>query len=180
MTAVRSLSVSLLALAAGVLASGPAQGATVARQFVSHAAGTCQGALPVFETAIRKRPLAVKNEGTTPAFITCSYTSQGSDAGSSPRNPTNVQVYFRNTSGTNQTLSCTGVSGYDNTVPVAQYIVKSTELGPFLGTLNWNAADFAGAPAVFPNGLFSISCALAPGVSIQESIVVFVEEVGTL
>ena len=178
MPAVHGLSITLLALAVGALASGPAQGATALRHFVSHPAGTCQGALPAFETAIRKRPLAVKNEGTTPAFVTCSFTSQGQDGGMSTRNPTRVAVYFRN-SGAPVTLSCTGVSGYEGTASTAQYVVKSMPLGGGIPSLVWSAADF-GEAAYFPNGLFSISCALAPGVSIHESVVQFEEEIGAL
>ena len=35
----------------------------------SNAVDTCQGSLPSFEGALRKRPLAIVNEGTSNAFV---------------------------------------------------------------------------------------------------------------
>lgn len=172
-----AIPVSCLIAAVGALACGPAQGAQSGRQFLSNPTGMCQGALPAFETAIRKRPLAVQNEGAANAFVTCSFTSQGG-WGSGVTNPTSVQVYFNATSGADVELSCTGVSGYQN--DANQYIVKSVVLPASGGqrALTWTAADFEGAPGNFPSGLFSISCALAPGVGINDSRVVFSEEIG--
>ncbi len=39
---------------------------------IEGATGSCQAALPNFEGSIRKRPLALQNEGTGTAFVTCS------------------------------------------------------------------------------------------------------------
>ncbi len=38
----------------------------------------CQPALPLDDAAVRKKPLAVQNEGIATAFITCSFKKQRS------------------------------------------------------------------------------------------------------
>lgn len=152
-----------------LLAAGQAGAVTQTRTFAGGPTNYCQTALPVFDGNVRKRPLAVQNEGTSNAFVTCSFNSQ--------YRITSVQVYFYN-SGTTGTLNCTGVSGY-NTGP-NQFIPKSVSLtggGP-QGLLAWNAADFTGAPAEFPSGHFSISCNLLPGMGVNDSYVNFIEDVG--
>jgi len=174
-------SLSSLIIVAGALAPGQAQAATEVRQFVSHAAGTCQGALPAFETAIRKRPLSVQNEGDQVAFVTCSLTSQGSLAGQSPANPIAVDFLLSNTSSTAVEVTCTGVSGGIQE-PAIQYLVKQVTVFPAGGAvafMSWRRNDFPGGPEHFPGGMFSVSCALPPGVGINESRVSFFEEIGT-
>lgn len=170
---------SSLALAVGaMLAPMDADAATSPRVFRSNPAGLCQGALPAFETAIRKRPLAVQNEGASNAFVTCSFTSQGGTSASAT-NPTSVLVYFNTISGTDTQINCTGVTGYVS--GTNEFVVKATT-APASGqqtSMLWNAADFAGAPETFPSGMFSISCNLPPGAAINDSRVSFSEEIGT-
>ncbi|MGY1459190.1 hypothetical protein ACW5F0_11195 [Luteimonas sp. A534] len=76
-----------------------------------------------------------------------------------------MEMWFNNASEAVE-LSCTGVSGFQTGTGATHYIVKSVLL-PASGAQNvmrWNAVGFPGAPALFPTGLFSVSCALAPGV----------------
>lgn len=166
-----------LALIGGLLVPADACSAPSTRVFRANPTAFCQGALPAFETAIRKRPLAVQNEGTTNAFVTCSFLSQGS-IDSSTTNPNDVLVYFNSVSGTNVPISCTGVSGYAG--GANEFVVKSV-IVPANGQaqITWNSADFAGAPANFPSGLFSISCNLPPGGAINDTRMTFREEIGT-
>ena len=167
-------------LASVALGSTPAGAETQNRVFGTNPAGICQGALPAFETAIRKRPLAIQNEGSTTAFITCSFTSQG-EWGGSARNPTRVSVFVNNASGAAVPLSCTGVTGYA-TQSSSHYVVKQVNLTAGTGqhVMNWVPADFQEGATLFPSGLFSISCGLPPGVAINDSYVHFSEEVGAL
>lgn len=137
------------------------------------------GALPAFETQIRKRPLAVQNEGNANSFVTCAFTSQGG-YGASVTNPTSVVVWVNASGGAEVTINCTGVSGYQDN-PGNEFIVKSV-VAPASGSqvsLTWNAADFEGAPATFPYGAFAISCNLPSGGAINDSRMTFAEEIGT-
>lgn len=83
-----AFALSGLALAPGAVMSIDADAATLPRVSATNPAGICQGALPAFETAIRKRPLAVQNEGDSTTFVTCSFTAQGGPANSTYLNPT--------------------------------------------------------------------------------------------
>lgn len=166
-----------LVIGAGFV-SADAQAATSSRFFYSNPAGLCQGALPAFETQIRKRPLAVQNEGSSNSFVTCAFTSQGS-YGATTTNPTTIVVWFNAIGGADVTINCTGVSGYQT--GNNEYIPKSA-VAPASGGqvgMTWSAADFEGAPANFPAGAFAISCNLPPGGAINDSRMTFAEEIGT-
>lgn len=166
------LSLSVIGMAiGGALIAGSAYAVTQPRQIVSLPTNYCQAALPVFEGLIRKRPLAVQNEGSSTAFITCSYPSgEGRNSGSVT---TRVWQYFLNNTGANITINCTGVSG-DDGLSSPQFIVKSLVVPPGStgAQISWFAADFAGAPSVFPSqGQFSTSCAIPPGGGLRQAYI---------
>jgi hypothetical protein len=166
-----SLSALVLAIGASVTPSD-AQAVEQTRSTFTNPTGICQAALPNFEGVIRKRPLAVQNEGTTDSFITCSYTAQGGPG------MTRVIAEFTNTNDGVRFMSCTGVSGYTGFAQT-EYLVKSVLMEPgAMNSLVWDAADFEGAPTSFPSVTFSISCNLLPGIGINRSRVDFIEDVG--
>ncbi len=175
---VLNISVALAAALFGTVLSGDALSATQPRQITTHPTGICQSALPVFDGNIRKRPLAVQNEGSGDAFITCSYPSgEGRFAGGSPT--TRVWQYMVNISANPVTVTCTGVAGS----PASSFqVVKSVVVPANSSTaeISWFAADFPGAPTTFPgNGAFSASCLLPPGAGVRTSFVDSVEDIGT-
>lgn len=127
----------------------------------------CQGALPVFETQIRKRPLAVQNEGSAPSFITCSFEF---DVGESMAGAELVDTYFTNNTGADVALTCTGVTGWQG--GANEYVAFTVDLlanGAEQGNPYWLADDFAGGGMA--SGLISISCQLPPGVGINDTYV---------
>lgn len=145
--------------AAGVLSPGSADAATVARQFFQNGGSACTGALPTFEGSLRKRPLAIANEGAVAAFITCS--AQSNNANSA--RPTVVFAAANNRSGAAVTLSCTLVNGdgFNGTAFTPASIVLPVNE---LTTLQWLPA----APATqLPFASVSISCSLPPGVEVN-------------
>lgn len=169
-----AVQISALTLAIGAsFAATDAQAVEQVRATYTNPTGICQAALPNFEGAIRKRPLAVQNEGTTDSFITCSFTAQSGGI-------TTVTVEFTNSNDSVRIMSCTGVSGYAGG-PLINYLVKNVLMQPAgaVSSLTWNAADFPNAPAEFPSDSFSISCKLLPGTGINRSRVDFLEEIGT-
>ena len=93
------LALGLLALAA------EADAVDVTRQEYPNAGAFCQGALPAFAGTLRTRPLAVVNEGSEPAFLTCSL-SGGVDS-----RFLEVEAVVINGGAATQTVSCTLVDG---------------------------------------------------------------------
>jgi len=171
------LALSGFILATGSVAATNAFAATNPRVLYGNSASICQGALPSFDTAIRKRPLAVQNESASTVFVTCAFLSQGA-LGASTNNPTQVTLWFNTNSGADTVINCTGVSGF-HTSP-NQFIVKAIT-APASGARTvafWNAADFDGAPANFPSGAFSVSCSLPAGAAIDDVRVSYEEEIG--
>jgi acetylornithine deacetylase/succinyl-diaminopimelate desuccinylase-like protein len=155
------------------LAAAAAHAEQQPRYMSANAASYCQTALPVFDGNVRKRPLAVANEGTGNAFVTCSFTAQATSLSS-------VRLKAANASGAEVELSCTGVTGaVTESLGPTEYVTKTVTV-PMSGQhlLSWSGVDFDGAPAVIPgSGLFSVSCNLPPGTSLNDSAVQFTEEV---
>ncbi|MEO6138716.1 MAG: hypothetical protein ABIP11_08660, partial [Luteimonas sp.] len=98
--------VALATSLASAFASGDASAVTKQRSFVQNATGACQSALPVFDGQIRKRPLAVQNEGTSAAFVSCSFM----DTDRSVNGVTDVFLYADNNTSSSVTVNCTLVT----------------------------------------------------------------------
>lgn len=129
----------------------------------------CQGALPAFETAIRKRPLAVQNEGTIATYVTCSFEFDAYEALDS--SALLLDTYFVNNTDGNVEVTCSAVTGWaggDN-----EYI-SSTVIIPEGATfeeanLFWFAEDFIGGG--MGTGLVSMSCRLPQGSGVADTYI---------
>ncbi len=166
-------SIAAIACALAMAAAGDAAQAVV-RSHVTlvTAPGLCQAALPSFEGLIRKRPLAIQNEGATTAFVGCSLPTQGDITGAT--------VYLSSIDGAAHTVSCTGVSGYASNVATPSYAAKTISVaanGAPQGAF-WSTADFGGG-ARFPYYYFSLQCALPPGVGMNDLELRYNEETQT-
>lgn len=154
-----ALAAAPLALAGVIATSGSAHAEP--RHFQANGSGVCQAALPNFEGQIRKRPLAIQNEGTATAFVTCSPTSLQFTAG----HAWGYAVYFGSQADASVTVNCTGVMGASGWP--AEYSTKSVSIGA--GGSNgivWEMADFPGNGAD-NTATFNVSCQLQPGIGIR-------------
>lgn len=91
------------AFAALVASQAALAGTTVTVSNRVNAAGPCQGALPAFAGTLRARPLALRNEGSSPVFVSCSVGSHNDNRHA------NISLYFSAT--TEVTVDCTVVTG---------------------------------------------------------------------
>jgi hypothetical protein len=162
----------IFALAATVVAGSALLAPTQAKAYGVQGNGTafCQAALPVFDTNLRKRPLAVVNEGSTNTYVTCSYPVDSYAGG-----VWDVDVYLSNHTGADQDVNCTLVDGYDNGDVL--YIARTTtavdaatteEEGDYYDAY-WNAGDDnEGLPF---GTTVSISCSLPAGIGLADQYV---------
>ena len=160
----KPLRLAIPALLSGIgLSSMPMQVSAV--DFIQNATGACQPALPAFDGQIRKRPLAVQNEGTAPAFVSCSLTGTTSGVGGSGgRTVETVWLYARNATATSATLGCTLVDNFSGNATPTAYIPKSLVLPPGgAGVLQWDAADNGGVNYIL---VANFSCSLPVGVGL--------------
>lgn len=158
---------SMLAIA---LPAGDAGAVARARLYYANATSYCQTALPVFDGQVRKRPLAVQNEGTGPAFVTCSFTAQSTGLDS-------VVLFASNDGDAAAALTCTGVTSVQGSG--SQYVSKTVVIqASGKGGIVWLPNDFGSGSTIPGGGYFSVSCNLPPGVGINDSYVRFQEEVG--
>lgn len=127
----------------------------------ANATAFCQGALPAFDTEIRKRPLAVRNEGDAGAFVSCSIPVNYAGAN------TGVHVYLVNRDTETATVDCTFVDGIvtefggpNFPVYYPQSIALLADAGEIL---SWEASEFELASF---SSIANISCVLPPGTEI--------------
>lgn len=129
----------------------------------SGAAALCQSATPSHEGALRKRPLALQNEGTATAYVTCNLVGVGP--------PTELTVYVSSMTSGPKTLSCTAVVG--TTSASASYSVRTVSFAGVSiepAAMSWFPIHFGVGGNVFPSKLVSLSCALPPGTGIHHLI----------
>jgi len=100
-----AITLGALTAAVGALVSLQASAALVDKYGTMAASGACQAALPNYEGNFRKRPLAVANEGTAAAFLTCGVTNYGGSSSS------RVELAGVNRSAAAGDISCTMVDG---------------------------------------------------------------------
>lgn len=92
------------------------------RHWTVNAPAMCHPALPRYDGDVRKRPLAVVNEGTAPAFVTCSLPIDMA-------NTNGIEVAYivlHNMGSGPATIACTGVYGAEN--GQQDYVTTSIEL----------------------------------------------------
>lgn len=162
-------------LAAGIVAIASINAAHATSELIQNtntATSICQGALPVFETNLRKRPLGVANEGSTPAFLSCSFTTSN-DGSAGPRIVSYFGGFFTNSTSADATVTCTGIRGLagetDNvyetrTVTVLANGVPGT---PDTGYIFFGPAE--GEQPDYQN--VAMSCKLPSGVSLNDTYV---------
>jgi hypothetical protein len=122
-----------------------------------NATGICQGALPAFDTQIRKRPLAIRNEGTQSSFVSCSLAGTGLEEHNS------VEIVFTNSSPVSVDVNCTVVSGRATFGAPPLFYPRVVTLAA--GSSNSIVHEFDNA--VDPANLINSSCILPAGVSLD-------------
>jgi hypothetical protein len=116
---------TLLALIALLLIAAPAMAEPPQyRHWTVNAPAMCHPALLRFDSDVRKRPLAVVNEGTSAAFVTCSLPIDMA-------NENGIESFYavlRNMTGSPQTAKCTGVYGVDDGEAI--YVTRHATVQP--------------------------------------------------
>lgn len=123
------------------------------------AVGVCQSALPVHDANVRKRPLAIANEGATTAFVSCSLQTPIGAGGVS-----DIALSLKNRSSVSAQVTCTFVEGAHFDEELNFFFPKSVTVSAGSYTwMNWNYT-FDNSGQVLFGARFN--CALPPGVEI--------------
>lgn len=128
----------------------------------TNAPGNCQAALPAYEGQIRKRPLAIFNEGTESAFITCAFTTSQLALG--------IKGYtarMTNLGTVPVAVTCTGVNGEEGS---ATYFTKTLNINPGASTVLSYDNILDNLAILFTNRL-SVSCNIPPMVGMNNNSV---------
>lgn len=149
---------------ASTLAIGQANAIEEGEFFSSNPSARCQPATRVSEAMIRKRPLAMVNEGSSNAVVNCAFEIESDQSLAQA-----VQVYVSNSTAADVDITCTGISGFETRqaneyLPETLTIQAGTQgLEPFF----WADQDFASGTG----GLISVACTLPPGTAINDTYV---------
>jgi len=122
----------------GALVASAATAATVTRSTYTQASGACQGSLPSFESSLRKRPLAVANEGTSGAFVTCGVSNNENNGINA------IELYVTNRGAAAVDVNCTLVDGlYDATLDFADYYPQTVNAASGVDSaFSWSAGGY--------------------------------------
>lgn len=137
-----------------------------------NASSMCDRALPVYDNNVRKRPLAVVNEGASPSFVNCVYrTFSNTESNSITYSDVKyfaVRVYNYTTEW--HSVDCTGIVGTDG--QMAQYMPKSQQVPPGGSRLyTWHHDTDNGGPFWKSNA--AVQCLLPVNTGIGETHIHF-------
>ena len=157
------------AAATGFALSLPASGATQSRYQVQTGANMCTLSLPTTDTKVRPRATGYNNEGTTSAFVICSFDPPPGAFGVLLTEFKSVVLYLRSLDGVPRDVTCTGV----NTIPAAavpQYVSRTHSVSATTTEtqFSWVPGDFGGTSTIpYSGGVFSVTCNLPPQTSVE-------------
>jgi hypothetical protein len=154
---------TLSVVIAAALAPGQARAADETEVFSANAVARCQATTPQSEAQLRRRPLSLVNEGTTNAFVSCSFETEVAESLAQ-----SVEVWAHNQGAADASVTCTGINGY-------QYLPGGNEFLPQTLVVAAGAqsdepfafvdSDFAAGSA----GIINVSCVLPPGTGIDDT-----------
>lgn len=155
--------ITALAIACAATFAAPAWADSFVREEIAMSAETCQAALPAFDGSIRKRPMALMNEGSGNSFVTCAFS------GVNDVTPFTIslEIHVVNLDVTHRTVTCTlvdGRAGFNNPLYVPRAL--SVAPGGQLQNISWTIGDSAEtqvAGFVYP----ALSCVLPPKTGIS-------------
>lgn len=151
-------SLAALAAASVFAVSGASHAELIERTSFVNATGACNGALPSFEGALRKRPTAIANEGTASSFVSCSLAGDETNYGTAG---VVAVVINRGTAAVN--VSCTYVDGVAQEISEQPPVYSPKTVSAPVGVATpmvWLAED---APF---SSYVNLNCSLPPKVEI--------------
>jgi len=182
-----------LAAAAGLVSllvvTFSAQSVNKQRLLTVTAAHLCTLSVPTTDTKVRPKATGFRNEGTTNAYVICSFDSGPSqdDLGFPPtsNDPYEVQIWVSTIDGKPHTFTCTGANSWPGYgVAYMEYVPKTITIDPASPYLTsgavWQPQDFFWGDVTIPaSGAFSITCLLPPGAAIVLGGMRVEEDVGS-
>lgn len=165
--------IASLALVAGIALPLDSHAADVTRDHVRAAADVCRPALPAYDGMLRTRPLAIVNESSSVAWVTCAVT--GDMVGTTSV----IEIVF--TGAGSGTRTCTLVSwratntGTTGVSAVGYQPGSTTALEGWESRIRWTHAIHNGG-ARYASA--AVSCPLAPGDGIHHIRHMYSENVG--
>ena len=174
-----------LLVLAGSLTSHSALAVTQDRVQTQTGANMCTLSVPTIDTKVRPRASGFKNEGTTNAFVICSFDAPpGADTVSGqPFNQaglfTEADLFLLSTDDVPRNVQCTGVNSLPNSGQ--QFVTKTVSVASSSvnAAVSFMPADFNAASYIpWSGGAFSITCILPPNISISFGNAYSQEDVG--
>ncbi len=165
-------SILFAAFAVAAASATPAYAATELVQNTNTATAVCQGAQKNVDK-LRNRPLGIANEGTQPAFVSCSFTTSN-DGSEGTAIVEYFGAFFTNSTAADATVTCTGIQGLagepDNVYESQSVTVLANGVPgtPTTGYIFFGRPTEAD-PLYYQN--VAMSCQLPAGVSINDTYV---------
>ena len=191
MDLIRTTALGIAIVAAGFVASAPADAAPDIRYLQLNGSGMCTLSIPTTDTKVRPKATGFRNEGTTNAFVICNFTSlPGYDGSVNFGDPQAVALLLYSMDGNDHDVTCTGVTslqGFSGLTGNPQQFVSKTltvnnTTPPYQAagvSFKWLPADFGGTDQIPDDAAFSVTCLLPPNVAINVGLMQGEEEIGS-
>jgi len=185
-----TLATSVIAAIAGLVLVQPAGAVTQTRYTIQTGANMCTLSIPTTDTKVRPKATGFNNEGTTNAFVICSFNPPPGSTGISGGFNTAALV-LKSLDGADHTVTCTAVNSLADAefadIDSPQYVSKTlvvNDADPTYQTLgtpfSWEPEDFGGTDMIpFSGGTFSVTCVLPPQVSVKFGSGISDEDIGS-
>jgi hypothetical protein len=179
-----------LFVAASMTLSLPADAVTQGRYSIQTGANMCTLSVPTIDTKVRPKATGFNNEGTTNAFVICSFNPPPGSTGISSGFDS-VDLVLKSLDGNDHSVTCTAVNSVAGAefgdIPAPQYVSKTlvvNDANPDTQTLgtdfHWAPEDFGGTDTIpFSGGTISVTCILPPQVSVKLGTGLSDEDIGS-
>lgn len=167
-------------LLAALCATPAAQAVTKNRVQIQTGSNMCTLSVPTIDTEVRPRATGYTNEGTSNAFVICSFDAPPGAYFIDSTSFSWVILYVTTTDGGTRDVKCTGVNSMLGSGAAApQFVAKTVTVTSTAGTFQWVPADFGGTTTIpYSSGAFSVTCILPPNTAIRGGRADSQEDVG--
>lgn len=176
-----TFSMTLLAIAVVGAMAPSADAASALRYQIQTGANLCTLSVPTTDTKVRPRATGFNNEGTTNAFVICSFDAPPGAFGVLLTEFTSAAVYLVSLDGVARNVTCTGVNSLPTSGLAPQYVSKthSVSATPAETSFAWLPADFGGTDTIpYSGGAFSVTCNLPPQTAVEFGGAYSYEDIG--
>jgi len=140
----------------------------------------CKLSVPTIDSKVRPRATGFRNEGTTNQFVICTMHTNNGPNGTFSSPLFDAGLLVTSYDGVARDVTCTAVNSF-SVFGDQQFVPKTQNTNGGFVQFWWAEADFgvSDGSGIPTSGVFSITCILPPGTSLDLGLSNYYEDIGT-